>query len=107
MMHNISREDAKTCVGPGWSKLIDKIYDKLPVEVYIMQIKEKWGGLRFYVASATPEVYDVIDAVERESYRTCEVCGKPGKLREDLGWILTLCKEHYNETRLRNQSAYR
>jgi hypothetical protein len=106
-MGSISRRDAKKMVGPGWSKLIDKIYDAKPRSVYVMQVKEKFGGIRCYTGGATEEFYNVIDAVERESYRTCEVCGKPGKLREDLGWILTLCKEHYNETRLRNQSAYR
>ena len=40
-MLNISREEAKRCVGKGWSSLIDAIYDKLPEDVYILQIKEK------------------------------------------------------------------
>jgi hypothetical protein len=33
------------------------------------------------------------DASEPPRYRTCEVCGQPGKRREG-GWIKTLCDEH-------------
>jgi len=96
-MPNISREQAKKMVGSGWSKLIDKIYDKLPQDAYILQIKEKFGGLRFYVGNVGMDIQNFIDEVEDESYDTCEECGKKGKLREDLGWMLTLCDEHYNE----------
>lgn len=88
---NISREEAKLCVGAGWSSLIDKIYDRLPEDAYILQIKEKFGGLRFYVHTAM-NIMDFVAEVEEESYTICEKCGKPGKLREN-GWILTLCDE--------------
>ena len=89
---NISREDAKSCVGPGWASLIDAIYDRLPEDAHILQVKEKWGGLRFYV-SGTTELLDFIDEMEAMSLKTCEVCGQPGKPREG-GWIRTLCDEH-------------
>ena len=102
---NITREEAKLCVNQGWAKLIDKIYDILPDETYVLQIKEKWGGLVFDVGSANEDIHDFISNVERESYTICEECGKPGELRGDLSWKLTLCDEHYNEIRLRNQTA--
>jgi hypothetical protein len=97
LMHNISREEAKKMIGIGWSKLIDKIYDKLPEDTYVLQVKEKFGGLRFYVGYISTEIQNFIDEVEDESYSICEECGKKGKLREDLGWMLTLCDEHYEE----------
>ena len=89
---NISREDAKSYVGPGWAALIDAIYDRLPEDAHVLQVKEKWGGLRFYV-DGTAEWLDFIDEMEARSLETCEVCGQPGKPREG-GWIRTLCDEH-------------
>jgi hypothetical protein len=36
-----------------------------------------------------------ISKAENQSYEICEVTGKPGQLRTDLGWIETLCEEEY------------
>lgn len=83
---------AKSNVGPGWSKLIEKIWLVLPNDVIIEQIKEKFGGLRFYVANVSEEVMDYIHQVESESETVCENCGNPGKLYAD-GWWRTLCIE--------------
>jgi hypothetical protein len=57
------------------------------------QVKEKFGGLRFYVGSATEAVHARIAQAEGESYRTCDECGKPGRLRGG-GWLRTRCDEH-------------
>jgi hypothetical protein len=92
---NISREDAKNCVGPGWASLIDAIFDHLPEDAYILQVKEKWGGLRFYV-SGSSELLDFISEMENKCLEMCEICGRPGKPREG-GWIRTLCDEHVLE----------
>ena len=95
MNYTISRRDAKMMVGKRWSKILDRLYDIKPRSVHVLQVKEKFGGLRFYIGSADKEFFDAIDAAEEESYTICEECGQPGILREDLGWILTLCDEHY------------
>ena len=63
---------------------------KVPVAV---QIKEKFGGLRFYVQAATDTHYHYISFAESMSYRTCEECGAPGKTYTD-GWHKTLCDIH-------------
>ena len=63
---------------------------KVPVAV---QIKEKFGGLRFYVQAATDKHYQYINFAESMSYRTCEECGNPGKTYTD-GWHMTLCDIH-------------
>ena len=88
---NMTREEAISCVGPGWAELVGEIYDKLPPDAHILQIKEKFGGLRFYVDSNT-ELLDFIDDMEAKSLTICEKCGKPGKPRRG-GWIITLCDE--------------
>jgi hypothetical protein len=60
----------------------------------VLQVKEKFGGLRFYVNSRRNEaIRQRIGIAADESFHTCEVCGQPGTLREDR-WIKTLCDEH-------------
>ena len=98
----ISRRDAKQMVGKGWSKLIDQLYDAKPRSVYVMQVKEKYGSLHFYIGGAPIEYHEIIDTIEDESMTICEECGEKGKLRGDLGWILTLCDKHYREMISRN-----
>jgi len=57
------------------------------------QVKEKFGGLRFYTNGYTDEVSGMIRMAEAMSYRTCEECGSPGR-SNSYGWISTLCDTH-------------
>lgn len=54
------------------------------------QVKEKFGGLRFYVDNCDDYVQGVVAMAESMSYRICEVCGNVGT-RRGGGWIKTLC----------------
>jgi hypothetical protein len=69
----------------------------------IVQIKEKFGGLRFYYeceASIESEnrIRGAVDVAESMSFRTCEVCGNPGKCSSaGCNWLSTLCPEHTGE----------
>jgi len=58
-----------------------------------VQVKEKFGGLRFYVHGASNKHWDYISFAESMSYRTCEECGAAGKTYTD-GWHRTLCDIH-------------
>jgi hypothetical protein len=50
----------------------------------VLQVKEKFGGLRFYVNCRRNEaIRQRIGIATDESFRTCEICGQPGKLREE------------------------
>lgn len=91
-MINITLSEAKEEVGPGWSSLIEQIYNALPEDAVIHQIKEKFGGLRFYVDNVSHEIQHMIGELEQKSETICEICGKPGKIRRD-GWWKTLCPE--------------
>jgi len=71
-------------------QIMDEEASKVPVAV---QVKEKFGGLRFYVQAATDKHYQYISFAESMSYRTCEECGAPGKRYTD-GWHQTLCDIH-------------
>lgn len=96
--------------GDGWAPLLDSLLSDLVATgfqpAWVRQIKEKFGGLRFYTDldyEAPEEVVagwrERIEQAERDSYRICEVCGEPGETRDDLSWILTLCEEHYSKNR--------
>jgi len=83
--------------GEGWFRLIDQLSaditlldEKNGTTTIAVQVKEKYGGLRFYVESGSDAVYDLIDAAEYESLKTCETCGEPGELR-GVGWVSTRC----------------
>ena len=85
--------------GDGWEPLIRRLSEKLErlilaepdrVHCYADQVKEKFGGLRFYMSCSTDEMEAAIDEAEAEAWRTCEECGAPGKTR-GTGWIRTLC----------------
>ena len=58
-----------------------------------VQVKEKWGGLRFYVSNSDDYIDGAISLAESLSLRTCEQCGAPGKPRGG-GWVRTLCDSH-------------
>lgn len=55
-----------------------------------VQVKEKFASLRFYMNHYVKEIEDLIDEAEEKCSKTCEECGRPGKLREG-GWLKTLC----------------
>lgn len=56
------------------------------------QVKEKFGTLRFYMHSATDEMYELIELAEMASAHICEICGEGGSLN-DGPWYQTLCDQ--------------
>ena len=61
----------------------------------IMQVKEKFAGLRFYVSGSDDRIEALIEFAERMSRHTCEKCGAPGELDDGTGWMKTHCKKHF------------
>lgn len=89
------------CCGDGWEPLIRKLSEKLEPLVQaipeeerpvVIQVKEKFGGLRFYMTTETEEMSKAIEEAEVVSFRTCEECGQPGSLTGN-SWVVTLCEE--------------
>lgn len=87
--------------GDGWFDLIDTLSAQLstldPIDegesvhwVRAIQVKEKYGTLRFYVGPATNEATALIDFAEALSGRICETCGNKG-LRYGTVWVKTRC----------------
>lgn len=115
-------------VGPGWHKLVtllchtiqshidsrnghrqfmltkypeEQAPDEIP-QVTIGQIKEKFGELRFYYDGGDDYIAGVVAMAETMSYHTCEDCGEPGMLRQDLRWVKVLCDKHHQERKERS-----
>jgi hypothetical protein len=90
-------KDVKHCVGKGWEGILDRLIAQIEAlgwDGCLHQVKEKFGGLRFYIGAASPEIFAAIDAAEIESFKTCEDCGAPGRergMRDGRSWIRTLC----------------
>ena len=89
----------KDDVGLGWLPLIevlDRQLRRLDPDYRIAQVKEKFGGLRYYYDGVSTEgMAHAIDEAEKEAYRTCEVCGAPGTNANVCNWTLTLCHQCY------------
>lgn len=58
----------------------------------ILQIKEKWGGLRWYDSYSTNKIQEIISQYEVISMHTCINCGKPAKYMT-TGWICPYCED--------------
>jgi len=87
----------------GWLDIVWRLSEQLePLGIQCDQVKEKFGGLRFYLLDALSphDVQDraqaLIREAEAEADRTCEICGKqPAKLGNwKAHYVRTLCEEH-------------
>lgn len=96
-------------IGNGWYELmvdlcteITAAYERsgAPVDIVVDQVKEKWGGLRFYYhipdhsveSPLQVEITKIVRKYEEMSFAICEDCGKQGTRRK-LGYVCTLCDE--------------
>lgn len=90
-------ELALASVGAGWAELIKQVFtfmETIKEPVKIVQVKEKWGGLRIYTDCMNEKMDNFITRMERHSFSICEACGKKGALYKRGGWYFTSCDEH-------------
>jgi hypothetical protein len=96
-------------VGAGWYSIIESLCSNIqqhidwrekqnnPIpQVVVEQIKEKFGGLRFYYQGGDEQIHGMVRMAESWAGRSCEECGSPGE-RRGGGWIRTLCDMHENQ----------
>ncbi len=97
--------------GQGWIGILADLLDALEAELpagiafRIVQIKEKFGALRFYQdiqpklpAALQWRIYRLIALAEARSLHVCEQCGRPGGLWNREGFYLTACDIHADAT---------
>ena len=120
------------CVGEGWYTIIEKLcvniqghtdwrnktrakllednpYDHpIPDEVaqvIVRQIKEKFGGLRFYYDGGDDEISGMVRMAESWADSTCEECGAPAT-KQTKGWIKNVCDKHFDEIEARKKERF-
>lgn len=78
------------------------LVSKVP-QIQAVQVKEKFGTLRFYTNHSDEYVDGLITMAESMTSVTCQDCGSPGKVR-GLGWIYVACDEHSSKEDLDNNN---
>jgi len=92
-----SLPEATSQVGPGWTPLIQRVYnarEAIGAPVGIIGVKEKFGGLRIYTEYRNDELEEIILEVGKESFHVCEECGAKGGLRKKNEVYFTACEFH-------------
>ena len=105
------------CVDEGWWPILESLCGQIQhhldwknrqsevvVQVKVAQIKEKFGGLRFYYDGGDDAIDGMVRMAESWAAHSCETCGAPGKSR-DGGWIKTLCDHHEAERQLKRKQS--
>jgi hypothetical protein len=96
-------------VDEGWYQIVvdcDNLLTEIDPDYQIAQIKQKFGGLRYYFQPSdvnNSELYVKMNAVvlayEKIASITCEATGKPGVLMKSKGgWVKTLDPEYAKST---------
>ena len=96
MQERIDKGSCGAGIGQGWMPLVIALDSQLSVlnpDYIIEQIKEKFGGLRYYASGIAFTDQNLIEEAENKSYSICETCGEVGKLRKG-GWLKTTCDKH-------------
>jgi hypothetical protein len=109
-------------IGEGWWPIIESLCGQIqsytdwnntnretrPVvpQTVVMQVKEKFGGLRFYYDGGDEAVAGMVRMAEAWADHSCEECGAPGT-SGGKGWIRTLCPTHRAEADARYAERFK
>lgn len=105
-------------VGKGWYPILEQLckniqqhiefankHEDVCPQVVVEQIKEKFGGLRFYYQGGDEQIHGMVRMAEAWAGVACEECGAFGK-RRGGGWVRTLCDVHEAERQARNKERF-
>ncbi|MBT3856132.1 MAG: hypothetical protein HOD90_01555 [Nitrospina sp.] len=86
--------------GDGWFSLIHELSVKITkhskekgLNPKAKQVKQKMGGLRFYLEGGDTTTDLFCAEAEKCSFTICEDCGASGKKQAIAGFTQTLCKK--------------
>ena len=74
-------------------------------QVVVRQIKEKFGGLRFYYNGGDDEISGMVRMAESWAKRACEDCGSPAT-KQTSGWIKNVCDKHFEEHEAKRKARF-
>ena len=105
-------------VGEGWWPIIESLCadiqhyikwknkdEEIVPQVVVMQIKEKFGGLRFYYDGGDERIRGMVTTAESWAEKTCEDCGVPAT-KKTRGWIKNVCDKHFEEYEARRKERF-
>lgn len=89
----------------GWFELVWRLSGQLEELIaqapeaeqatyFAVQVKEKWGQLRFYLSASTEAMLQATEVALEESGQLCEVCGAPGTILHQGSWVIARCLAH-------------
>lgn len=100
---NPFRDKIKSCggwFGDGWLPITQKMIEdciELGWNKQVCQVKEKFGGGRFYINGASDKIHNRIEQWEEETYKTCENCGSTENVTTTGSWLKTYCNNCNNK----------
>lgn len=89
----------------GWHDIIRELSEKIQKYLEergsngfeVKQVKEKFGGLRFYTNSVDTNIHAFILQAEEKAYKVCTECGKAAHTYKGSTSLYKLCEEHILE----------
>lgn len=83
-------------VPEGWYEIARQCCDgivRIDPAARVYQLKEKFGGIRMYMNAVSPPVHTMTDALEHQSFHTCQECGNQPASPHSTNnyWVKTLC----------------
>lgn len=99
----------------GWLDLVEEIHEHLvgvAPNYKITQVKEKFGGLCFYIDGNTippmqrEACHNYVKKQTDRSYTICQNCGGNDATIHESGWIATLCDRCVNLDQSRDNRGY-
>lgn len=107
------------CCGEGWWPILEALCGQIQhhidwknkttevvAQVTVGQIKEKFGGLRFYYSGGDDVIDGMVRMAESWASRSCETCGNRAT-KQTTGWIKNLCDEHFEEYETRKKERFK
>ena len=92
-------EDLILCMAEDIKPLLEESNQLF--DFFTIEVKEKFGGLRFYHNCKCPEEVDeIIHDYAILSKNVCVRCGKPDALIIPIGWTLPWCRDCYEDKQL-------
>lgn len=121
----LSGQHGGFAIGAGWWPIIESLCSQIQSyidwkqeqfekynrgegcqQVVVEQIKEKFGGLRFYYQGGDATIDGMVRMAESWAGASCEECGAPGERRAG-GWIRTLCDKHEAEHQAKMKERFK
>ena len=107
LIRHFRSPDYRLDIGPGWHSIVRRCHDEVSAafpDYELLAVKQKYGVLAFqafprpwrpggnWTDDEDARLNDIIERYVAESARTCENCGRPGRMHTSRAIHQTLCE---------------